>query len=87
MALDLLLDALFSSVGLPARVSRSFAAISMFVAGIAFLVLAIFSAIQAVNPRALDTILVVFLFFALSLCSFWLMYRAASERRDVSDEA
>ena len=86
MALDLLLDAIFSSVGLPARISRSLIAMSMFVAGLAFLALAIFMAVQAVNLRAWGVLLVVFLFFALSIGSFWLMYRAAAERRDYSDE-
>jgi uncharacterized membrane protein len=86
MLLDLLLDAIFSSAGLPARISRSFVAVAMLMAGLAFLALAIFMTVEAVNLWAWGTLLFVGLFFALSLGSFWFMYRAARERGGV-DEA
>lgn len=87
MLLDPLLDAIFSSAGLPARISRSFIAVAMLVAGLAFLGLAISVAVDAANPRASSALLLVGLLFALSLGSFWLMYRAVGKRRDSSDEA
>jgi uncharacterized membrane protein len=87
MSLDLLLDAFFSSAGLPARVSRSFVAVAMLVAGLAFLALAIFMTVEAINLRAWSTLLFAGLFVALSSVSFWLMYRAARERGGASDEA
>ena len=86
MLLDLLLDAISSSAGLPARISRSLVAVAMLMAGLAFLALAIFMSVEAVNLRAWGALLFVGLFFALSLGSFWLMYRAARERGGV-DEA
>ena len=86
MFLDLLLDAISSSAGLPARISRSFVAVAMLVAGLAFLALAIFMAIAAKDLRTLSTLLFVGLFLALASVSFWLMYRAATERGGASDE-
>ena len=85
--LDLLVDVLLSSVGLPARISRSLAAIAMLVAGLTFLAMAIFMAVEAVGPQALGPCILSGLFLALSFGSFWLMYRAAREQGKVMDEA
>ena len=81
MLLDLLLEAISSSAGLPARISRSVVAIAMLVAVLGFLGLAILMIVVAAEQGALTMLLFAGLFFALSAGSFWLMYRAAAEPR------
>jgi hypothetical protein len=81
MLLDLLLDAISSSVGLPAGISRSVVAIAMLVAGLAFLGLAVLMIVVAAEQGDLTMLLFAGLFLVLSAGSFWLVHRAAGEPR------
>ena len=80
MLLDALVDAIFSSTGLPARISRSFVAVAMLLGGLSFFGLAVLMIVVAADKRAFTMVLFAGLFFALSAGSFWLTYRAAREQ-------
>jgi hypothetical protein len=87
MILHLLLEFASAGIGLPDRLTRALIALGMFVAGLAFLALAIFMTVKAANLRALSTLIFAGLFFALSFASFLLMYRAAKKPEDHPGEA
>jgi ABC-type uncharacterized transport system permease subunit len=82
MILDIFLEAILSSVSLPARISRILVAAAMLVAGTAFLTLSVLMAISAVRSQARGGLFFACVFLTLSSGSFWLMYRAARGVRE-----
>ena len=85
MILDVLLEFLSPFIPLPQRTGTVFVAISMFVCGTAFLLIAVLFAIHMTSIR--EAALPLAIFLPLSIASYWFLYRAIRELRRPKSEA
>jgi membrane protein implicated in regulation of membrane protease activity len=77
MILDTLFELLSSTFSLPARLATILIAALMFIAGSAFLVIAVLVMVQATSIGGAAALCVVLL--GLSAASYWFLYRAVRD--------